>query len=459
VNTIDTETQTAKSRELFERAAAHLVGGVGSGTRSPRSGWLPVPVFVESGDGAILTDVDGNAYVDYVMGQGPLILGHRPAAVTEAVVDVLRTRGSLFSLAHDLEAEAARVVCERMPAVERVRFGQSGTECAAYAARFARAYTGRTTIVRFEGHYHGWSDALHWSAHPGAAEWGPREHPSVIPGSSGMPAQVGDSLLVLPWNDPEAIEDAFARRGGEIAAVITEPILGNCGAIWPAAGYLELIRRLTEQHGALLIFDEVLTGFRVSSGGAQELLGIAPDLTILAKALGAGYPVAALGGRADVMDQAADGRTMHGGTYNSNPLVCAAVIAACGETGRPGFYEGLERRGMRLANGIVEAAAEHGLDACHTGTGGMFQVWFSPEPPRDYREGEKIAAGSPFFALHAALRRRGVLTQPPQEGLFLASGAHTDEQIDRTLEAVAGAMPDVADAVRRGAVGPMGGLR
>lgn len=450
---------TTRSQELFELAGAHLAGGVGSGTRSPRSGWLPVPVFVDHGEGSSLVDADGNRYVDYVMGQGPLILGHRPPAVTEAVVDVLRNRGSLFSLAHDLEGRAAEAVCARMPSVDLVRFGNSGTECAAYALRFARAFTGRTLVVRFEGHYHGWSDAIHWSAHPQPAEWGPREHPNVVPGSTGMPAAGGGDLLVLPWNDVDAVEAAFADRGEQIAAVITEPILGNCGAIMPAAGYLERIRELTRAAGSLLIFDEVLTGFRVGPGGAQQLLGIDPDLTIMAKALGAGYPVAAFGGRRDVMEQAADGRTMHGGTYNSNALVCAAVIAACAETGAEGFYEGLERRGKRLADGLVELANQAGLDACSSGTGGMFQLWFAAAPPADYRSAEAVVAASPFFTLHAGLRERGVLTQPPQEGLFLMSGAHTEADVDTTLEAAAEVMAEVADAATRGAVGAKGGLR
>ncbi|HUZ83435.1 MAG TPA: aspartate aminotransferase family protein [Gaiellales bacterium] len=450
---------TSRSQELFELAAAHLAGGVGSGTRSPRSGWLPAPVFVDHGEGATLVDVDGNSYVDYVMGQGPLILGHRPAAVTEAVVDVLRTRGSLFSLAHDLEARAARAVCERMPSVDLVRFGNSGTECAAYAVRFARSYTGRTLVVRFEGHYHGWSDALHWSAHPAPDQWGPRDRPHVVPGSTGMPPEVGTTLIVLPWNDPDALRGAFKRHGERIAAVITEPILGNGGGIMPATGYLEHLRELTHDAGALLIFDEVLTGFRAGPGGAQQRFSVMPDLTVMAKALGAGYPVAALGGRRDVMEQAADGRTMHGGTYNSNPLVCAAVIAACAETGRPGFYERLEERGARLADGIVALAREAGLAACYSGVGGMFQVWFCEDPPADHRAAQAEVARSPFAALYAGLRARGVLIQPPQEGLWLISGAHGDEHVKRTLEAVAEVMPSVAEAADRGVVGPKGGVR
>jgi glutamate-1-semialdehyde 2,1-aminomutase len=451
--------RTAESAKLFERAARSLAGGVGSGTRSPRSGWVPLPVFVAEGSGSRITDVDGNVYIDYAMGLGPLILGHRPPAVIDAVAKVLEERGSLFALAHDLEGEAAAAVIERLRAVELLRFGNSGTECVQYALRFARAFTGREKILRFEGHYHGWSDAIHWSAHPSPAEAGPPDRPLAVPGSRGIPAAVGETLIIAPWNDTEALERVFAERGGEIAGVITEPIAGNAGGIMPRAGYLERMRELTREHGSLLIFDEVLTGFRVHAAGAQGLLGISPDLTVLAKALGAGVPVAALGGRREIMEMVTDGRTMHGGTYNSSPLVCAAVIAAAAETGRPGFYEGLNARGERLANGLVEAASSCGLDTCWTGVGALFQLWFAPEPPRGYREAIELAQSSPFPTLYAELLERGVLIQPPQEGLFLTSGAHTDEDVDETLERAREAMPAVAEAVAEGRVGPTGGVR
>jgi glutamate-1-semialdehyde 2,1-aminomutase len=450
---------TTRSETLFEQAGKHLVGGVGSGTRSPRSGWLPAPVFVRSGEGAWLTDEDDNRYLDYVMGQGPLILGHRPAAVIDEVTRTLEQRGSLVSLAHDLEGEAAEAITDRMPAVDLVRFSSTGTEAAMYALRFARAFTGRDLVLRFEGHYHGWSDAIHWSAHPSADTWGAADAPTVLPGSTGIPGAVGETLLVERWNDIEALERAFRAHGDRMAAVITEPILGNCGGIMPAPGYLERMRELATDAGALVIFDEVLTGFRIGPGGAQGMFGIDPDLTVMAKAIGAGFPVAALGGSREVMEQAADGRTMHGGTYNSSPLVCAAVIAACQETGAEGFYEHLNARGARLAEGLVEAAEAAGIEACWSGVGALFQLWFSPVPPNDYREANAIVAGSPFFALYRELRDRGVLIQPPQEGLWLMSGAHTDADIDRTLEAAADAMPAVAAALAEGSVGPMGGLR
>jgi glutamate-1-semialdehyde 2,1-aminomutase len=448
-----------RSTLLFEQAARHLVGGVGSGTRAPRSGWLPEPVFVRSGEAAWVTDENGDRHLDYVMGQGPLILGHRPRSVGEAVTRTIAERGSLVSLAHDLEGEAAETVCRRMPAVDLVRFSSSGTEAAMYALRFARAFTGRDLILRFEGHYHGWSDAIHWSAHPGRDEWGDSAHPALIPGSSGTPAVVGESLVVATWNDMEALEAAFAAHGERIAAVITEPILGNCGGLMPAAGYLERMRSLSREAGALLIFDEVLTGYRIGPGGAQQLFDIDPDLTVMAKALGAGYPVAALGGRRAVMELAADGRTMHGGTYNSNLVACAAVIAAAAETGADGFYDRLNRRGARLADGLVGCARRAGLEASWSGIGAMFQLWFSPRPPTGYREAHAVVQTSPFFTLYRELRARGILIQPPQEGLFLIAAAHTDDDIDRTLTAADDAMTAVADAARRGDVGPMGGLR
>jgi glutamate-1-semialdehyde 2,1-aminomutase len=450
---------TARSAELFEQAARHLAGGVGSGTRSPRSGWLPLPVFVQEGQGSRLTDVDGNSYIDYAMGLGPLILGHRPAAVIEAVTRQLNERGSLFALAHDLEGQAAAAVAERVPTIDSLRFGSSGTECVQYALRFARAFTGCEKILRFEGHYHGWSDAIHWSAHPSLEQAGPLEAPNVVPGSTGMPAGLAPTLVVAPWNDIEALERGFAEHGDELAAVITEPILGNAGGIMPAPGYLERMRSLTRERGALLIFDEVLTGFRVGRDSAQGLLDVEPDLTVLAKALGAGFPVAAVGGRSEIMELISEGKTMHGGTYNSNPLVCAAVLAAVRETGVSGFYDSLNARGERLAAGLVEAAHVAGLDACWSGVGAMFQLWFAAKPPHDYREGLEITAQSPFPTLYAELLERGVIIQPPQEGLFMMSSAHTDEDVDRTLELAAETMPLVARAVAEGRVGPAGGVR
>jgi glutamate-1-semialdehyde 2,1-aminomutase len=456
---VSTERPTEQSRKLFEHAQKHLAGGVGSGTRSPRSGWNPHPLFVDAASGSHFRDVDGNDYLDYQMGQGPLILGHRPAPVLEAVTATINQRGSMFALCTDLEGQAADAVAARIPSIDLLRFGNSGTECVAYALRFARAFTGRNLVVRFEGHYHGWSDGIHWSAHPALDQAGPLESPAVTPSSTGIPPQLAETLLVLPWNNLDALERVFAERGEEIAAVITEPIMGNAGGIMPAPGYLERMRELSAGHGAVLIFDEVLTGMRVGPGGAQELLGVTPDLTILAKAFGAGFPVAAFGGRRDIMEMAADGRTMHGGTYNSNPIAVAAVIAAVRETGRDGFYEDLLGRGRRLADGLVAVAESHGLDACWTGVGSLFQVWFGSPAPTEYRSSQELVARSPFPIFFAEMLARKILIQPPQEGLFLMSAAHSDEDVAHTLEVADEVMPTVAQAVEEGRIGPTGGVR
>jgi glutamate-1-semialdehyde 2,1-aminomutase len=266
-------------------------------------------------------------------------------------------------------------------------------------------------------------------------------------------------LIVLPWSDSDALERTFAQRGDEIAAVITEPIMGNAGGLFPAPGYLEKMRELTTAHGTVLIFDEVLTGLRVGSGGAQALLGVMPDLTILAKALGAGFPVAAFGGRREIMEMAADGRTMHGGTYNSSPLAMAAVVAAAAQTGRDGFYDELLGRGARLAEGLVEVAHAHDLEACWTGVGSLFQLWFGAPAPTDYRSSQQLVATSPFPILFNELLARKILIQPPQEGLFLISAAHTDADVDHTLQVADEVMPAVAAAVADGRAGPAGGVR
>lgn len=449
----------AASQRLFERAQAHLVDGVGSGTRSIRSGWDPCPIFVRDGRGPRVTDVDGNDYIDYQMGQGPLILGHRPPAVIEAVTETITGRGSLFALASDLEGEAAAAVCSRMPSIDVLRFGQSGTECVMWALRFARAGTGRNLIVRFEGHYHGWSDAIHWSAHPALEEAGPADAPAVTPSSTGIATQVGESLIVLPWGDGEALERAFDEHGSDIAGVICEPILGNCGGLMPPSGWLEKLRETTRAHGSRLIFDEVLTGLRVGPGGAQGLLGVEPDLTVMAKALAAGFPVAAVGGTAEAMEVVVAGRTMHGGTYNSNPLVCTAVIATMKETGAPGFYEQLTANGERLARGLVAAARDGGVEASWTGTGPMFQLWFGEREPQGYRDAQGVVARSPFPTFQREMLERGVLLQPPQEGLFLSSGAHGPAETEETLAVASEVMPLVAAAVADGTVGPSGGVR
>ena len=443
--------QTTHSQQLFAEAQTWLAGGVGSGTRSPRSGWLPSPIYVERGKGAHLWDVDGHEYIDYLMACGPLILGHRPRPVIDAVCQTLQERGSLFALAHDLEIEASRRLCESVPSIEKIRFDNSGTSAVQRAVRLARAYTGKTKIVRFEGHYHGWSDQLHWSNRPTLGAAGPRTAPRPFPNSKGIPELLAETLIVLPWNDADLLTRTIERQQHEIACVITEPILGNTGGIMPQPGYLETMREVTAANEVILIFDEVLTGFRVALGGAQQLLGVTPDLTTLAKAMAAGFPAAAVGGRAEIMDLITTGEVMYGGTYNSNPLVTSAVIATLDELSRPGFYQHLCLNGEKLAQGMVEIARRAGLPASWIGVGPLCQLWFCEEDqlPHDYRSAAPLLQQSPFHTLWQEMISRGVILQPGQDGLFLISAAHTEADIETTLQAAEAAMPAVKQAFEK----------
>ncbi len=305
---------TTRSEAAYEAAQLVIPGGVNSGARGPQAGWVPGPPMVARGRGSHIWDVDGNEYIDYLLALGPMIHGHVHAEVTEAVTRAIHDTGTMFALPYELEAVAAQKVIDAVPSVDLVRFGNSGTEVVLHATRLARAFTGRDVVVRFEGQYHGWADQLEWSHHPDLASAGPRERPIALPGSPGIPEVIGQTLLVLPWNDQSAVERAVAEHGERIAAILTEPIMGNTGVIPPRPGYLAFLREITRAHGIVLIFDEVITGFRVALGGAQALYGVTPDLTTLAKALGGGFPVAAVGGRRDIMDQVSDGHVLHAGT-------------------------------------------------------------------------------------------------------------------------------------------------
>lgn len=428
--------QTIKSQKLFSQAQVRFAGGVGSGTRSPSSGWVPSPVYVDRGEGSQLWDADGNRYIDYLMGGGPLILGHRPKAVIDAVSQTIQERGSMFALAHDLEIEAAMKVCQLLPSIEKVRFDNSGTSAVLRAVRLARAYTGKTKILRFEGHYHGWSDQMHWSNRPPLEVAGRRNAPRAIPNSNGIPDVLGETLLVLPWNDVDLLEKTILAHKHEIACVITEPILGNLGGLMPKPGYLKAMRQLTAEHDIVLIFDEVLTGFRAALECAQGKYGILPDLTTLAKAMAGGFPAAAVGGRAEIMDLIAAGEVMYGGTYNSNPIVTSAVIATLSELARPGVFQQMDKLGVELAKGLVELAKRAGFPACWSGVGGMFQLWFCDESqvPYDYRSAVPVLKSSPYGKFWEGLMTRGVLVQPRQDNLFLISTAHTEEDVQKTLQ-------------------------
>ena len=387
------------------------------------------PVVMAYGKGSHIFDVDGNDYIDYVGSWGPLILGH----AHPAVVDVLQKaaeRGTSFGATTELEVELARIVCGAVPSIEQVRFVNSGTEATMSALRLARAFTGRDKIVKFEGCYHGHSDGLLAKAGSGIATLG-------LPDSAGVPASFTAETLLAPFNDRDAVERVFAEHGAQIAALIVEPVPANMGLVLPAPGFLPFLREITSAHGALLIFDEVITGFRLSYGGAQLYYGVVPDLTCLGKVIGGGLPVGAYGGRRDVMSMVAPmGPVYQAGTLSGNPMAMAAGIVTLRVLAADGMYRTLDTLGGQLADGMRGAATAAECDVTVTQLGSMMTVFFSPETPRDYAsaKGADTARYGPFFA---SMLEAGVYLPPAQFEAMFVSLAHEQADLERTIEAAA----------------------
>lgn len=432
-----------RSYELFQRAQKVVAGGVTSIVRGTSAGWLPYPPMIQRGDGSHLYDVDENEYIDYVMGHGPLILGHRPRNVSQAVAEAILAYGNLFALPYELEQVTANKIRDRFPSMELVKFSNSGSEATHYAVRLARAITGRDKIIKFEGQYHGWTDATEYSYHPAIKDLGPRTAPRTIPAAAGTPIEYARLVLTQPWNDADLLRKTLRDHRGEIAAIITEPIMANCGVIPPAPGYLKFLREATREHDILLIFDEVITGLRAARGGAQELYDVKPDITVLAKALGAGFGVAAYGGSRAVMDAVARDEILHAGTYNANVVAMSAANATLDELDKPGTYENLERLGAQLANGVRAIFERAGIPVQVQRVASFWQIYFSPKPIREYRDAAQYADLIQFRKLQAALRKRGVLIYPNGLGRWFLSTAHTNADIEATLNAVEDAIPDL----------------
>jgi glutamate-1-semialdehyde 2,1-aminomutase len=429
------ERWAPRSRELFDRAREIIPAGAGSSARTFKFGWVPYPPFMAEGTGSRLRDVDGHEYVDYLLGLGPMILGHRHPVVTRAVAEAIAAYGTCFGVPYELEIEAARKVVDAVPSLEMVRFTNSGSEAVGTAVRLARAVTGRRLLVRFEGHYHGWQDVVYWSNHVDPDEAGPADHPRPVASGPGVPAELADTLVVLSWNDVDSFRRVMDEQGDQIAAVITEPAMFNTGAILPEPGWLELLREETRKHGALLIFDEVITGFRFARGGAQEWYGVMPDLTTLAKGLGGGFPVAAIGGTREAMAMIDEGRYSHSGTYNANVIQCAAVSATMDVLAEPGLYERQRALGDRLARGLRQIAATAGIPVQVVGLGTVFQLWFSERQIHDWREAHANADEARFTRWWQEMLLRGVLFHPSAfENLFV-SLVHSDADVDLTLAA------------------------
>jgi len=413
-----------RSAEWFERAKAVFPGGVNSPVRAFRAVG-GTPFFVAHGAGACLTDVDGRTYLDYVCSWGPLILGHAHAAVVEALRDAV-PRGWSYGAPCEGEVRLAELVRERLPAVEMLRFVNSGTEATMSALRLARAVTGRDLLLKFEGGYHGHGDSFLVKAGSGVMTLG-------LPDSPGVPAALAQLTLTVPFNDLDAVALAFRDRAAEIAAVIVEPYLGNVGFVPPEPGFLAGLRELCDRHGALLIFDEVMTGFRVGRGGAQERLGVRPDLTTLGKIIGGGLPVGAYGGRAELMRRIApEGPVYQAGTLSGNPLAMVAGLATLRETARPGFYETLERRTARLVAGLGDAFRRHGVPATIGHAGSMWGAYLVAPPVRNYADAKRVDVAL-FARWHRAALERGVFLPPSAFEAAFVSFAHTDADIDSTI--------------------------
>ena len=423
-----------KSAALIAENAKYVAGGVNSNFRIGMAGG---PLVFQRGDGPYLIDVDGNRLIDYYCGMGAMVLGHTPAGVQQAVKDQVE-KGILYAGQSEIEFEAAKILCERIPSAQRIRFGSSGSEVAQAAFRLARAATGKRIILKFEGHYHGWFDNILWSTAPGENAAGPADAPVKVAGSVGQDPIDAAGLDVIGWNDLAALEARLAK--GDIAGVIMEPAMCNQGAIHPAPGYLEGAQAACRKHGATLIFDEVITGFRLGREGAQKRFGVTPDLSIFAKAIANGFPVAAIVGRADLLDLFVTGGVLHGGTFNAQPVTMAAMVATQ-EALTPELYEAWSKRGVRLRDGIAGILNEAGIKAQVTGFELMFHVGFGLEAPaRNYRDllkTDKVA----YVKFAHALLKRGVRVL--ERGAWFVSAAHDDAVIDATLEAVRGAAGDV----------------
>ncbi|MBX6342277.1 MAG: aminotransferase class III-fold pyridoxal phosphate-dependent enzyme, partial [Thermomicrobiaceae bacterium] len=402
---------------MFDRVARSIAGGESSYARLKKG----LELCFARGEGSRFWDVDGNAYIDYSLGYGPLIFGHKPPRVTEAVIQAIGERGSVATFPYDLDYLVGEQITQMVPGVDLIRFANSGTEATMAAARLARAYTGRTKIVQMEGAYHGFADTHYWSSHPGVYdEELPPYTPEPKPGSRGIPAAYGEALLIAQYNDRESMEMLFDRYGDDIAAVLVEPIQANTGVIPPEPGYLEFLRDITRRHGALLIFDEVITGFRVAPGGAQELYGVTPDISTFAKALGGGFPIAAFGGSAEVMGMEARNEVMHGGTYTANVIALAAANAVLTEMRerRDEIWGRLNEFGTRLCQGLGDACREAGLRNITQGVGPVWHIFFAkPGAPdvaklRNYREVHAYTSVEIFDRFHTEMMERGVYFHP-----------------------------------------------
>jgi glutamate-1-semialdehyde 2,1-aminomutase len=421
-----TGSESNKSKLLFERAQRVIPGGVNSPVRAFRAVGRQ-PLFISSAEGATITDADGNTYIDYIGSWGPMILGHAHPVVIEAIRQATAS-GTSFGAPTEIEIEIAELICEAYPSIEKIRLVSSGTEATMSAIRVARGFTGRDKVIKFEGCYHGHSDSLLVKAGSGLATFS-------TPDSAGVPQDFTRNTLIAQFNDAEELGRIFSEQGSEIACIIIEPIAGNMGCVPPAPGYLEEVRRITEAHGALLIFDEVMTGFRVAFGGAQQLYGITPDLTCLGKIIGGGLPAAAFGGREEVMNCVAPvGPVYQAGTLSGNPLAVTAGLTTLRLLQQINPYEQLERASAKLEQGLLDAARQAGVAATTNRVGSMLTAFFTDAKVIDWNSA-KASNTEAYAQFFRKMLEAGIYLAPSQYECAFVGIAHTDEQVEKTIAA------------------------
>ena len=420
--------ENSKSLTAWQKSQQYIPGGVNSPVRN-FSKVGKHPRFIDRGNGSKVYDIDGNEYIDYVASWGPLVLGHAHPDVVEAVT-VAAASGTSFGAPTLLETELAEIIVNAVPSIEQVRLVNSGTEATMSAIRVARGYTGRDKILKIDGCYHGHVDYLLAKAGSGVATFG-------LSDSGGVPEDFARNTLTVPFNDPDAVKNAIVANPDEIACLILEPIMGNMGIIPPRDGYLDALREITEQNGIVLIFDEVITGFRVAYGGAQSYYNVTPDMTCLGKIIGGGLPVGAYGGKREIMQCVApEGDVYQAGTLSGNPLAVSTGITTLKKLSESGVYEQLEERAATLANGLADATQKHGIDACHSRVGSMLMLYFSSETVTD-ADGARTADTDRFRQYFWGLLERGVSIAPSQFEAGFVSLVHTEDDINTTVKAAA----------------------
>ena len=415
-----------RSTALYKRAQELMPGGVNSPVRACRSVGTD-PLFIDRADGCRLFDADGNRYIDYIGSWGPMILGHRHPSVIAAISSVLE-QGTSYGAPTELEIELAELIVAAVPSVDMVRMVNSGTEATMSAIRLARGYTGRDKIIKFDGCYHGHADSLLVEAGSGVATL-------QIPGSTGVPATFVEHTLSLPYNDIDTVRKVMAEKGDQVACIIVEPVAGNMGLVPPGDQFLETLREMTEKYGAILIFDEVMTGFRVAFGGAQERYGITPDLSCFGKIIGGGLPVGAYGGRHEIMEHIAPlGPVYQAGTLSGNPLAMAAGIATLKQLKTPGFYERLDAQAERLIYGLKSLAEKANIPVSCARVGAMLGMFFTNRPVKNFVDA-KTSNLERFCLYYKGMLKNGIYLAPSQFEAFFLSAAHDDEAIEQTLAA------------------------